>query len=264
MPDQIFVYLDEGALDRSKDEATGKEKPAVPSVAAVVLDNPDQIRDSIKTLERRLLLDPSFRSEGNASRFETDGFHHTYDPIMARLRFVEAISKMTFSWYSSALIDVRPKRLYRSIEKQYVQIIRTIAQKFRDNHISFVFEQNTALNNKYASLVEEAISSVSGIAPTYEVSIAGKEERLLALPDYCIAIAADAIRGWKDACCDLTTLSRDHTHRTFTGIESKCSLLFAFDFSRPISNRESRLQERTYESLTGHHSDRCTALVESR
>ncbi|HKU01542.1 MAG TPA: hypothetical protein VJQ80_01910, partial [Arthrobacter sp.] len=192
MAEEIFVYLDEGALDAHKDKATKEVNAAVPSVAAVVLHNPDSVREEILTLERKLLLDPSFRLEGNASRFKSNGFHHTHDPTVARVRFTEAMSNFSFSWYSSSLIDSRPKPLHRSIEAQYVHLISAIAQKFHDKNISFVFEQNTSLNKKYKQIVEQSLLSISSTLPSYKVSIAGKEERLLALPDYCIAISADA------------------------------------------------------------------------
>lgn len=246
--ESIKVYLDEGALDG----------PArTPSACAVVVGDHQHIARQIDTLIRELVLDPAFEHESNYENFAANGFHHCDDNTLAVTRFIKLLPNLDFEWWCVADLSLTTTDPYEQLPAQFQWLATNILKKYRNLHVEFIFEQNERLNHLYPEIVRRATKDSGGSTARATCLIAGKENRILSIADYCIAISSQALTAWQTACCSMEELTKRHQYRTFLGIEPLCSTLYAFDFNRSLSNRSSRLGSQSYFQRMGVHHPSC-------
>lgn len=244
----ITVFLDEGALDGDY---------RFPSACAVLVGDVDLIDQKIESTIHRLLLRPDFSLEPAAKKFRSTGFHHVEDNVLAQNTFLNLLPRLDFHWWCSS--DLQPPAdPYVALPNQFEWIVHKILQKLKDKRVHFVFEQNERLNRQFSSIVESAVKKAKYDPQLVTFSIGTKKNRALAIADYCIAIATQAISVWMDACCDVSKLHRKYQYRTFASIEPLCSVLFSSNLNRSISSRSStRLGDKSYFQLAGRHNTTC-------
>ena len=244
----ISVYLDEGALDG----------PArAPSACAVVVGDHEHIARQIDTLIRELVLDPAFEHEPNYENFAKNGFHHCDDNTLAVTRFIELLPDLDFEWWCAVDLSQQITDPYEQLPAQFQWLATNILKKYRNFQVEFIFEQNERLNRLYPEIIRRATVDSGRPTGSETVRIASKQNRILSIADYCIAISSQALTAWRTACCNAKELTKRHQYRTFLGIEPLCSTLYSFDLKIGLSNRSSRLASRSYFQRMGTHHSSC-------
>jgi hypothetical protein len=200
------------------------------------------------------MLDGSFRLERDAKIFGKHGFHTSKNPLLATMQFAELMKEQSYSWYCS-LYEDDSKSDPEHLVSQFEHILRAIGQKYQDARFDVVFENNQSLNGDFLRILKNAFAS----RVEFSLTIAGKDEDLLAMPDYCLSIASKAFMAWRRHCCNPASVWSLAEVRTLAGIEPNCSLLYSFDARRPLSSRQGRLGEKSYLEVFGRHSAECLA-----
>lgn len=249
----LEVFLDEGALDGDA---------RLPSACAVIVGDAPSVTDQIENLIHELTLQPSFRLEPRAARFEEVGFHHVEDNVLAKDRFKALLPRMDFEWWCSSNLDAGEDP-YETLPDQFRWIATGILQKYRGRSINFVFEQNDRLRGHFPSIVQSAVKAARISADLVTFSIGSKRDRILSVADYCIALASNATKTWMEVCCETRTLSGKYQYRSFAEIEPLCSALFAANLQKSISNRATRLADHTFFEVAGFHWSSCSQTDES-
>lgn len=245
----LEVFLDEGALDGDA---------RFPSAGAVILGDATDVSEQIEELMLELSLQPDFQLEPGARKLENVGFHHVEDNVLAKSRFKTLLPRLDFEWLSSANLHVGDEDPYASLRNQFEWVVRRILQKYRGRIVHFTFEQNQRLQKQIADIVEAAAAATGTAADSLSTSIGTKNDRVLAVADYCIAISTQAIKVWMEQCCDNRRLGKDYRYRDFAAVEPLCSTLFAADLRKSVSNRATRMIDHTYFDVSGLHSAACT------
>ncbi|MGP0223313.1 hypothetical protein [Paenarthrobacter sp. NCHU4564] len=245
----LDIFLDEGALDGDA---------RFPSAGAVVVGNANAISEQIEELILELSLQPDFRLEPKAGQLESVGFHHVDDNLLAKSRFKTLLPRMDFEWLSSANLHVGDADPYDLLPSQFEWVVGRILQKYRGRPVHLTFEQNQRLQTQFSGIVEAAAAATGRTLDSVSISIGTKNDRVLSIADYCIAISTQAIKVWMDSCCDSDRLGKSFKYRDFAAIEPLCSTLFAFDLRKSVSSRAARLSDHTYFEVTGVHATSCT------
>lgn len=246
---RITVLLDEGALDGDA---------RFPSACAVIVGNFESVEEEIAKSMKNLLLRPDFRLEPGAEQFERTGFHHVEDNLIARQAFLNLLPRLDFDWWCSSNLEptIDP---YATLPHQFQWLIERILQKLKDENVHFIFEQNDRLKGLFSQIIDLAVEKTNYNSELVSHSIGSKQDRSLAIADYCIAIATQAIAVWMKACCEVTQARMQHPYRTFRRIEPSCSVLYSWDMKESISSRSSgRLGDRSYFQLAGRHHPDCS------
>lgn len=246
--EEISVYLDEGSLD-------GSER--LPSACAIVVGNSDDISQRIDDLIHELMLNVAFQHEANYSVFEKNGFHYVEDNFLAQQKFIDIIPELDFEWWCSSDISNHRGDPYSLLPSQFQWLIANILRKYHSRNIKLVFEQNDRLKHLIPKIVQAAVDQAQLPRDQVRFYVDSKQNRILSVADYCIAIAARAMRIWMKACCDTSGLAAAHEYRTFLSIEPHCSTLFAADLQKGLSNRASRLSDRSFYEVSGAHHAMC-------
>lgn len=249
---RLEVFLDEGALDGDA---------RFPSAGAVIVGDATAVSEQIEELILELSLQPDFQLEPKAGQLESVGFHHVDDNFLAKSRFKTLLPRMDFEWLSSANIHVGDADPYDLLPAQFEWVVRRILQKYRGRHLHFTFEQNQRMQTQFAGIVEAAAAVTGTPVDSLSTSIGTKNDRVLSIADYCIAISTQAIKVWMDSCCDNRRLGRNFKYRDFAAIEPLCSTLFASDLRKSVSSRATRLADHTYFDVSGVHSASCAEAV---
>ncbi|MHA7275733.1 hypothetical protein ACX80O_04280 [Arthrobacter sp. Hz1] len=243
------MFLDEGALDGDA---------RFPSACAVIVGNVQSIEAAIEQAIRSLLLRPDFRLEPSAQKFEKTGFHHVEDNFIAKQAFLNLLPKLDFDWWCSSNLEPSEDS-YATLSDQFGWLVMGILRKLKDKQVHFVFEQNDRLKGQFSEIVQTAIERTNYDPALVSHSIGTKQDRSLAIADYCIAIATQAIAVWMKACCDVAKARKEHPYRTLASIEPSCSVLYSWDIGKSISSRSSgRLGDRSYFQLAGRHHSSCS------
>lgn len=245
------VFLDEGALNGDA---------RFPSACAVVVDDVDAVRSQIDSSIHKLTLRPEFRLEATPKNLRDVGFHHADDNHLAKRTFIDLLPRLDFEWWCSSNLHA-PTDPYTTLSNQFEWLVERILQKNKKTltPVNFIFEQNPRLNSEFSRVLDRALTSSKYPASMASLAISGKQEHLLAIADYCIAISSQAIKVWRKACCDISGLHKNYQYRDFAAIELKCSVLDAWEMPRSLSTRPSRLlQGRTYFQLSGVHHPSCS------
>lgn len=245
---RITVFLDEGALDGDA---------RFPSVCAVIVGKVESVEAAIEETIHKLLLRPNFRLEPSAQKFQKNGFHHVDDNLLAKHTFIDLLPRLDFDWWCSSNLEP-PLDSYETLSDQFEWLLERILQKLKDKEVLFVFEQNDRLNNKFAVIVKTAVEKTNYNPELVNHVVGTKKNRSLAIADYCIAIATQAIAAWMRACCDVAKAHKQHHYRTFASIEPSCSVLYSWDMKRSISGRSKRLTDRSYFEVSGRHHSTCS------
>ncbi|MEE2569732.1 hypothetical protein V1638_10040 [Pseudarthrobacter sp. J64] len=245
----LEVFLDEGALDGDA---------RFPSAGAVIVGDAADASEQIEELMLELSLQPDFRLEPKADKLERVGFHHVEDNVLAKSRFKSLLPRLDFDWLSSANLHVGDEDPYDLLPVQFEWVVRRTLQKYRGRNLHFIFEQNQRMQAQFAGIVEAAAAATGTTSDSLSTSIGTKNDRALAIADYCIAISTQAIKVWMEQCCDNLRLGKDYRYRDFAAIEPSCSTLFAADLRRSVSNRAARMIDHTYFDVSGLHSASCT------
>lgn len=244
----LEVFLDEGALDGDA---------RFPSAAGIIAGDASAISAQIDDLIVELSLQPDFQLEPKAARLEHVGFHHVDDNFLARSRFKTLLPHLNFEWLCSSNLLIGDDDPYETLPDQFEWVASRILQKYRGRNVHFVFEQNHRLQKRYPGIVEAAAKSTRTPLTLVTHSIGTKTDRPLSIADYCIAISAQALKGWIDVCCEVNLLQKQFEYRDFAAIEPLCSLLFASNLRRSISGRNLRLADHSYFEITGFHTASC-------
>ncbi|WP_157103216.1 hypothetical protein [Neomicrococcus aestuarii] len=248
---QVDVVLDEGALNG---------ETCFPSACAVVLGDAAKAKEQVELGIRQLMLKPEFRLEPSATKFRDEGFHHVSDNLLARNHFLSLLPKVDYEWVCATNLTVGSDDPYEMLPSQFLWVTTRILEKYKGNRVNLVFEQNQRLNNQFQAIVEAA-AEVAGVPmPNVTVSIEGKENRVLAIADYCIALSSQAIGEWRKKCCKEHDLSSSYQYRNFAGVELRCSSLFAIDLRKGLSSRSSRLNDKSYYEVAGQHNENCSSF----
>lgn len=245
----LEVFLDEGALDGDA---------RFPAVCAVVVKDSRVISEQIENLIHDLYLQPDFQLEPGAARLESTGFHHVDDNYLAKSRFKALLPRLDFEWMCSSNLDIADGDPYDFLPAQFEWILRRVFQRYRNRRVHFVFEQNQRLQAQYGSILHNAATVTDTPISDISHAIGTKADRVLSVADYCIALSAQAIRVWKEACCATASLNRRREYRDFALIEPSCSALFASSVPKILSNRPTRLADHGYYDVTGMHSESCS------
>lgn len=245
----LEVFLDEGALDGDA---------RFPAVCAVVVQDSGGVSEQIENLIHELYLQPDFQLEPRAAHLELTGFHHVDDNYLAKSRFKALLPRLDFEWMCSSNLDIADGDPYDLLPAQFEWILRRVLQRYRNRSVHFVFEQNQRLQAQYESILHSATTITGRSISDVSHSIGTKADRVLSVADYCIALSAQAIKAWKDVCCDITSLNRRRAYRDFALIEPLCSALFASNIPKILSNRSIRLADHSYFDVTGMHSGSCS------
>lgn len=246
--ESVRVFLDEGALD-------GEAR--FPSACAVVVADLEHLNFQIENLIHEISLQPDFQLESAAANFEEIGFHHVDDNLLARERFKGLLPKLDFEWWCSVNLDTGLADPYDTLPAQFVWLVSRILQKYRGSSVHFVFEQNHRLRNQFRVIIDSSVTLTRTVPDLVTFSIGSKSDRALSIADYCIAVASQAIRVWAEACCESQTLARKYQYRSFASIEPLCSTLFAANLRKSISNRATRLADRTFFEVAQFHWPSC-------
>lgn len=250
----LEVYLDEGALD-------GKAR--LPSACAVVVGDAPSVTKQIETLIHELTLEPSFRLERNAARFEEIGFHHVEDNFYAKERFRALLPKLDFEWWCSSNLGAGNDP-YEILPDQFCWIITGILQKYPGRNIKFIFEQNDKLKEHYPAIIRSAVAAARTSPDLATFSIGSKLDRILSIADYCIAIASGITKMWMESCCNPSSLSGTFQYRNFAAIEPLCSILFAANLQKSISSRATRLSDHSFFEMAGVHMSSCGQIADHK
>jgi hypothetical protein len=245
----LEVFLDEGALDGDA---------RFPSACAVIVGDATAASEQIEELILELTLQPDFQLEPKAGKLEGVGFHHVDDNVLAKSRFKTLLPRLDFEWLSSANLHVGDADPYDLLPAQFEWVVRRILQKYRGRQIHFTFEQNQRIQTQFVGIVESAAAAIGATLDSLSTSIGTKNDRVLSIADYCIAISTQAIRVWMDLCCDNRRLGKAFKYRDFAAVEPLCSTLFAADLRKSVSSRANRLIDHTYFDVSGVHSSSCT------
>lgn len=205
----------------------------------------------------QLWLTPDFQLESAAKNLRDRGFHHAEDPPIARRRFIELIPTLDIEWWCSS--NLQPSSdSYATLPFQFQWLLERILQKLENSAVRFVFEQNSRLNKIYPSLVHTAVNKVGYDPDLVHHTIGDKQDRALAIADYCISVTSQAIVTWRESCCDISKLPNTFQYRNYARLEVACSVIYAWDLKKSLSSRTSgRLLDRSYYEVTGHHTDSC-------
>lgn len=250
----LEVYLDEGALD-------GKAR--LPSACAVIVGDAPSVTEQIENLIHELTLQPAFRLEPGAARFEEIGFHHVEDNFYAKERFRSLLPRLDFEWWCSSNLAAGDDP-YEILPDQFRWIVTGILQKYPGRNIKFVFEQNERLKAHYPIIIQSAVTAAGVSSELITFSIGSKLDRILSVADYCIAIASGATKIWMDLCCNSGSLNKKFEYRNFAAIEPLCSTLFAANLQKSISNRAARLSDHSFFELAGVHRPSCRQTMDRR
>lgn len=245
------VFLDEGALDGDA---------RCPSACAVVVDDVDTVRGQVEARIHNLALRLDYRLEASPDKLIEFGFHHVADNKLARQSFIDLLPRLDFEWWCSSNLQ-DPLDAYETLPDQFEWIIERILRKNKKRKIEihFVFEQNQRLSKYFSRIVERSTERAEYPTSLVSFEVSGKREHLLAIPDYCIALSSQAIKVWREACCDTSRLRKSYLYRNFAAIEGKCSVLDAWGMPRSLSTRPSRLlRGKNYFQLSGSHDPSCT------
>ena len=229
-----------------------------PAVCAVVVKDSRVISEQIENLIHDLYLQPDFQLEPGAARLESTGFHHVDDNYLAKSRFKALLPRLDFEWMCSSNLDIADGDPYDFLPAQFEWILRRVFQRYRNRRVHFVFEQNQRLQAQYGSILHNAATVTDTPISDISHAIGTKADRVLSVADYCIALSAQAIRVWKEACCATASLNRRREYRDFALIEPSCSALFASSVPKILSNRPTRLADHGYYDVTGMHSESCS------
>lgn len=244
----LTVFLDEGALDGDA---------RFPSACAVIFGSVTDATAQIENLIHELALQPDFELEPSSARFQQIGFHHVDDNFLAKQRFNGLLPRLDFEWWCSMNLDSEVEDPYTVLPDQFRWIVQRILQKYRERSIHFVFEQNERMRSKFPFIVQSAAINAKSQIDLVTYAVGTKNDRVLSVADYCIALASQAVLVWMEACCETKSLHKRHEYRSFAAVEPLCSTLFAANISKSLSNRAKRLGEQSYYEVTGSHSACC-------
>lgn len=251
---QLEVYLDEGALD-------GEAR--LPSACAVIVGDAPKVTEQIENLIHELTLQPAFRLEPGAARFEEVGFHHVEDNVYAKERFKSLLPKLDFEWWCSSNLAAGDDP-YEILTDQFCWIVTGILQKYPGRKVKFIFEQNERLKKHYPEIIQSAVNAAGASSDLVTFFIGSKLDRILSVADYCIAMASGVTKVWMELCCNPDSLNKKYQYRNFAAIEPLCSIFFAANLQKSISNRATRLSDHSFFELAGVHSPSCGQIADRK
>jgi hypothetical protein len=129
------------------------------------------------------------------ARFADEGFHHTYDSEGLQTRLLDTMKHLDFRAHVAYSSDSSIGVIDRLVAMYYA-LVRGIVLRYRDHRVVFVFEELTQLNSTYSGIVEQVIvdcRQVDGVNVSAEVRLGHKGDPVLALADYVMAVADEAL-----------------------------------------------------------------------
>lgn len=236
----LFMFFDETGLD---------EKSEIVAIACVVTQNPDHLRNKIKSLKNEIRNDLRLRTIPSVKNLDTKGFHYCEDHQDIQVKVIEAISKIDFEafiYYLRKNNNCKYFGGFKWYDKMFRQLIKDRLLKHKKAIIQIVFEQHKypvtqqeERERELQAIVNKVIQDRRRTNPDFLpipslVKSAGKEEDALTIADYIAGVFKDYEAK---VHLDADSITQSWQYRNYSMIKPKIRLICDFESHKFYSRR---------------------------
>lgn len=210
----VFLFLDESGTSPGD---------ALTLVGATAFHDAPAAEAVIKAAYGRALGDASIWPESaKRQKFAATGFHFAEDSESVRQVLIAALSQIEFRAYVAYAKNDATQKVTDRLITMYGTLLSSVLARYRENKLTVVFEQNSAMDPLYGKMWDTLTQSIS--LSDAQAYIGTKAAPCLAATDYVLGITRIHLAG----------KARDFQENRYVALGRNLAYLIDFDDDRHL------------------------------